>query len=238
MMLQKYIYTGPSWADSSYPVTNSSTNLAREWDIPYIDQSQKGTGVLGLVDNIKKLDLKLPIIWIYNEPILNLKTITGISIDNFLQRSDWKDLWNECNQHCLSAIASLEVPILLIGGHSDIVDCNHSNITVGYDNWQKWLAQQAGLTVDNGIVSVTMDDGGDFLIEHGWGAEIAHRYLRKHPAIDPDPGLMNSIWDIFFFWKELEKANLFYEVHPNLRGNQLFAEFLQPVVAKFIKENQ
>ena len=234
----KYIYTGPSWANSSYPITDHSTNLAREWGIPYIDMTQKGVGVLAQVQSIKKLNSKLPIIWVYNEPILNLETITGISIDNFLQRSDWKDLWNECNQHCLSAIASLGVPVLLIGGHSDIVDCNHSNITVACDSWQKWLAQQAGLTVDNGVVSVKMDDGGDFLIKHGWGAEIAHRYLHEHPAINPDPGLMNSVWDIFFFWKELEKANLFYEVHPNLQGNQLFAKFLLPTVTNFLQESK
>ena len=58
-MLQQYVYTGPSWAGSSYPVTDNSTNLAREWKIPCIDMAQKGSGVLPLSQCIKKLNSKL-----------------------------------------------------------------------------------------------------------------------------------------------------------------------------------
>jgi hypothetical protein len=237
-MADQYIYTGTSWADSSYPVVNSSTNLAREWGISYINMSQTGSGVLELVKRIKKSHLKLPIIWIYNEPFVDLTAITNMSYDDLLQRSDWEDLWNECNQYCLSAIASLDVPILLIGGGADIVDCNHSTIRVGHNSWQKWLAKEAGMSITNDVVSVTMDDGGDFQVDRAWGAEILHRHMHEHPEIDPDKSLMNSIWDIFFFWKELEKSNLFYDVHPNLLGNQLFAKFLLPIVKDFLQENK
>lgn len=237
-MSAKYIYTGPSWAVSSYPVENKSTNLALEWGIPYVDQSRAGTSILNRINAVKTLNSTLPIIWIYGEPIIDVEEITGISVDKFIQRADWKDLWNACNQYCLSAMAMLGRPVLLIGGHSDIIDCNHKNITVACTSWQKWLANQANMPVSNQAVSVVMEDGGDFLIDHGWGAEVIHKFMHEHPKINPDTELINSVWDIFYFWKELEKANLFHEVHPNLQGNQLFAKFLQPVVEKFLQENQ
>ena len=234
-MTQQYIYTGPSWAASSYPVESTPTNLAREWNIPFIDQSLAGTTILNRVNAINNLNSTLPIIWIYGEPFGDLEKITNLSKKQLMQRSDWKDIWHECNQYCLSAISKLGPPVLLIGAHSDIVNCNYDNITVGHASWQKWLAQQAGLAIDNDTVHVKMDDGGDFSFDWCWGAEVIHRCMHEDPAIDPDPSLTNSVWDIFFFWKELEKANLFYEVHPNLPGNQLFAKFLQPTITNFLQ---
>jgi hypothetical protein len=235
----QYLYTGPSWAKSSFPLENVSiTNLAKEWRFDFFDVSQFSCSVLNRVNYIQTLNNKLPIIWIYNEPFGNCEDITGISMAKLLQRSDWKDIWNECNQYCLSAIASLDCPILLIGGHSDIVDCNHANITVACESWQKWLAQQAGMPVKNGVVSVAMDDGGNFVIHNGWGAEIIHRYMHEHPEINPDESLVEGIWDIFYFWKQLEKANLFYDCHPNFRANQLFADFLFPTVEQFLRKTQ
>ena len=62
--------------------------------------------------------------------------------------------------------------------------------------------------------------------------------LHENPAIAPDKQLLDSIWDIFFFWKELEKANLFYEVHPNRRATVEFAKFLLPTVTKFLQDNK
>jgi len=235
----QYLYTGPSWAKSSFPLENTSTtNLAQEWRFNFFDASQFASSVLDRVNYIKTLDNKLPIVWIYNEPFADCEDITGISMAKLLQRYDWKNVWYECNQYCLSAIASLDRPILLIGGHSDIIDCNHDNIIVACDSWQKWLAQQANMPIDNGVVSVVMDDGGDFAIHRGWGAEIMHKYMHEHPEIDPDASLVESIWDIFYFWKQLEKANLFYDTHPNFRANRLFAEFLFPTVEQFLKETQ
>jgi hypothetical protein len=160
-----------------------------------------------------------------------------MSKNDLIQRTDWKDIWHECNQHCLSAISKLGPPVLLIGAHSDIVDCDYDNITIGDTSWQKWLAQQSGMIIDNNIIQVRPDDGGDFSVDRCWGAEVIHRFMHENPEIDPDTSLVNSVWDIFFFWKELEKANLFYEVHPSLLGNQLFAKFLLPAVTNFLQEN-
>jgi hypothetical protein len=211
----QYLYTGPSWAKSSFPVENTSiTNLAKEWSFVFFDASQFSCSVLNRVNYIQTLNNKLPIIWIYNEPFGNCEDITGISMAKLLQRYDWKDIWNECNQYCLSAIASLDRPILLIGGHSDIIDCNHANITVACDSWQKWLAQQAAMPVKDGVVSVAMDDGGNFVIHRGWGAEIIHRYMHEHPEIDPDESLVESVWDIFSFGNNSKRQIYFMIVIP------------------------
>jgi hypothetical protein len=243
-MNTQFIYTGPSWAKKSWDPPGSiadknQTNLAKEWGIPFLDLSQAASSVLDRVKAIKNLTInELPIVWIYNEPIVNLTDITGLSFTEFIQSADWKDIWNECNQHCLQAINNIGKPVLLIGGHSDIVDCNYDNITVGYHSWQKWIAEQAGLQVDHDTVYVKMDDGGDFSFEHCWGAEVVHRSMHNHPNITPSKEITNAIWDIFFFWKELEKANLFFEVHPNKQSNQQFAEFLLPTVTKFLQDNK
>lgn len=234
----QYVYTGPSWAKTSFPMTTMNTNLAKEWKISFHDLSCVATSVLNRVNAIKHSQYKLPIIWIYNEPLADLQHITGMTMTEFVARPDWQDVKNECNHYCLSAIAELDLPVLLIGGHSDIVDCNHKNITVGCHSWQKWLAVQANMTVNNDIVFVDMEDGGNFTIDHAWGAEVAHRFIYEHPEVTPTPSLVNNMWNIFYFWQKLEQVNLFYEVHPNLHANQIFAEFLLPSVQKFLKENK
>ena len=242
-MHPQFIYTGPSWALRSYDPPGSQednirTNLAKEWQIPFLDLACRGVGVLNGVSAVESVADQLPIVWIYNEPIIDLTAITGLSFAEFIQRSDWKDIWKECNQHCLQSINKIGKPVLLIGAHSDIVDCKYDNIIVGHHSWQKWIAKEAGLQVDDDAVYVKMDDGGDFSFEHCWGAEIVHRLMHEHPEIVPSTEIVNAIWDIFFFWKELEKAKLFYEVHPNHRANVEFAKFLLPTINKFLQDNK
>tara|TARA_R110000868_G_scaffold147197_6_gene368454 strand:+ start:16 stop:720 length:705 start_codon:yes stop_codon:yes gene_type:complete len=233
----KYVYTGPSWAKTSYPEGPNSTNLAKEWNIPYIDCARQASSVLDCVKLVQSTPY-LPIVWIYNEPLLCLSEATGLSMEQIIGRSDWRDVWEDCNQFCLDKIASLNRPVLLIGGHSDIINCDHPNITIGHTSWQKFLAKEAGLTVENNAVHVKMEDGGDFTVRHCWGGEVIHKFMHEHPNISPSVEITNAVWDIFFLWKELEKANLFYEVHPNKQGTQIFAEFLSLTIAKFLQENQ
>lgn len=239
----QFVYTGPSWARKSYDPPNTAedanpTNLAKEWQIPFVDISRPGGYVLDRVVAVKKSDEQLPIIWIYNEPLVDLKDATGMGLAEFVQRSDYLDIWKECNRWCLNKINSIGRPVLLIGGHSDIVDCSFSNITVGHDSWQKYIAELAGLKVDNDTVYVKMDDGGDYSFDRCWGAEVVHRFIHQHQNIQPSQEIVNAIWDIFFFWRELEKANLFYQVHPNYNANKLFAEFLKPTVLDFLNAHK
>lgn len=232
----KFVYTGPSWAASSYPLGSDSTNLAKQWNIPHVDCTMLGATVPMCVSMIKYRQFA-PVIWVYNEPIRCIKEATGLTLQQMLQRSDWQDIREDCNQYCLNLISSLNRPVLLIGAHSDIVNCNHANIVVGANSWQKFLAKKAGIPVENDTVYVTCNDGSSFSIQHCWGGEVMHRVMYENPYIMPSKEITDAIWDMFFFWKELEKANLFHNVHPNFQGNKLFAEFLKPTVDKFLSEH-
>lgn len=230
-----FLYTGPSWAASSFPLDSQTTNLAKEWGFSCINQSCSGTSIIDQLNFIPKNNIK-PIVWVYGEPLLSCEKITGVSISDLITRTDWDVVRKQCNDFCLKAINSLGVPVLIIGAHSDIVNCNYNNITVAHPSWQQYLAEQANMMIDNNKIFVKLDDGSNYIIDTCWGAEIIHRFMHENPHITPSMEITNAVWDIFFFWKELEKANLFFDVHPNYQGNKLFAEFLKPTVIKFLQE--
>jgi hypothetical protein len=219
----QYIYAGPSWAVSSYPQDSDATNLSKEWNIPCINVSQPGSGVLSQLKEIKQaLETNpLPVVWIYNEPLRDVKQATGLWMPEFIQKADWRELSEKSNQFCLEKINELGVPVLLIGGHRDVVNCDYENITVAHPSWQKWLAQQAGISFDD---------------KECWGYELVQVAIHENQNVKPDPELVDSIFDIILFWEELQHRDWFFEVHPNKRGNVEFAKFLKPVVDKFLKE--
>lgn len=238
----RFIYAGPSWAWCSFDDDSKKikhTSLNQEWNIPCINLSEQGSTFLQIAKRVKEnKNFGLPVVWVYHEPILDLVEITGLSFEEFLKRSDWAEIREECNQHCLNILSKLDVPVFLIGAHSDIVNCNHKNITIGNPSWQKFIAREAGLKVDNSTVYVDMEDGGNFQFDNCWGAEIIHTKMHQHPEIQPYTGLVDSIWDIFFFWKELEKADLFWVAHPNKRSTELFAKHTLPNLNIFLEETQ
>jgi hypothetical protein len=233
-----YAYTGPSWAKSSFPVEVDSTNLAKEWAIPHVDLSKFASSVLDNINTIKQAKTNLPIVWVYNEPLANLNQATGLSFDKLLVDDNWKQHRNACNQYCLEQISKLDLPVLLIGGHSDIKDCNFSNIRVVCASWQKFIANKAGLNIVNDTMEGSYDSGTKFAVADCWGAEIIHRHMFENPTIDPTKTIVDSIWDTFFFWKEIERLGWFHDVHPNKRATQSFAEFLLPDVTKFLEDTK
>lgn len=235
-MTEKFLYTGPSWAKNSYPINRVSTNLAQQWGFDYIDLTLPGQGNHSCFEQIKKHSDNLPVIWLYCEPLLSLTQATGMSMTEFVVSENWRSIREACNQYCLDLINSLPNPVFLIGAHADIVDFKNSksNIIVGEASWQKWLAQQAGLTVDSHI-HVTPKDGGNYKFDHCWGAETVHRFLHDTPTIDPVPSLVDAVWDMYYFWQYLVEQGWFFEVHPNKHGNQEFAKFIKPLIENFLK---
>lgn len=241
-MSPQYFYVGGSWALKSFdppgsPADQNPTSLAKQWQIPHVDLSEGGTTVLSRVEAVEKyknVHGELPIVWIYNEPISNLYEITGLTLSDAVRRSDWRTIWEECNYYCLDRINKIGLPVLLIGGSTDVIDCKHSNITVGYHSWQKYLAEQAGLAVNENTIHVKMDDGGDYFLDLCWAAESVHRFIHENPKITPSKEVSNAVWDIFFFWETLAKADLFFRVHPNYRATEMFAKLLLPTVTQFL----
>jgi len=247
--MKEFIYTGTSWAVQSFDplasdeipdssnigkISTRITNLAREWAIPHYDISKAGTSNLDRVSAFHNLNIRnKPLVWVYGEPLTDLEQITGLTKSELIKRTDWQSIRAECNRHCIDQIASLGVPVFLIGGASDIVDCTHSNIVM-ISSWQKWISQQSGLSVDNNNIYVTIDNQENYKIEYCWSAEIVHYWLHQNPKITPAPGLVDSIYSMFALWKKLEQAGLFYQVHPNYHCTELFAEYLKSDIKKFL----
>jgi hypothetical protein len=94
------------------------------------------------------------------------------------------------------------------------------------------------MCVTNGVIDVVPSDGGAFKLDHCWGAEVIHRFLHENQDIKPNRELLNSVWDCYYFWEELQRRDWFYEVHPNRRSNVEFAKFLKPTIDKFLEKNQ
>jgi hypothetical protein len=234
-MLRKFLYAGPSWAKNSYPIDKNTTNLAQQWEFDYVDISALGGGNHGCFTSVKQHADDMPIVWVYCEPLLSLIPATGMTMSEFVVSQDWRAIRETCNQYCLNLINSLSNPVFLIGAHSDIVNfTNHkSTLQIGKDSWQKWMAQQCGLTVDNSI-HVTPQDGGNYNLDLCWGAEIVHRFLHENPNIDPVPSLLDAVWDVYYFWQYLEKQGWFFEVHPNRHSNVEFSKFLKPKLEQFL----
>jgi hypothetical protein len=232
-----FVYTGPSWAVSSFPNDRPyhiTTNLASEWNINCINYAKNGNDTLESFELVKTSSL--PIIWVYEEPIKCLTKATGMGLDQFVSRQDWKEIWSEVNQFCLKKISSIGVPVLLIGGHSDIVDCNYTNIKVAHVSWQKFLADKASMNVNQKSITVKPPDSKEFQIDLCWGVEIVQCFVYTNPKIIPVQSLIDNIWHIFCFWKQLEKSGWFYGVHPNYRATVTFAQYLKPMVLEFLQD--
>lgn len=234
-MLKKFLYTGPSWAANSFPVDKSTTNLAQQWGFDHIDISALGEGNHGCFGRVKRHADDVPVVWLYCEPLLSLGPATGMSMAEFVVSDNWQVIRETCNQYCLNLINSLPNPVFLIGAHSDIVNFNNhkSTLQLGEASWQKWIARQSGLIVDDSI-HVTPKDGGNYNLDLCWGAEIVHKFLHENPNIDPVPSLLDAVWDVYYFWQHLEQQGWFFEVHPNRLGNVEFAKVLQPKIEKFL----
>lgn len=235
--MQKFIYAGPSWAVTSYPDNaKETTNIAKEWQLNHSSIAKEGDSVLMQIKAIKNLQSNLPVIFFYCEPLLDLEKITGMTLKNFVQSENWKEIWHQCNNYSLNALDQLDNPVALIGAHSDI-DQNNTSCFIIEDSWQKWIAKKAGMKIKNGIINVAPLDGGNYSLSHCWGAEIVHRFLHCNSDINPHPSLLDAIWDIYFFWDELQKRNWFYEVHPNYIANVEFAKYTKNNVTDFINNH-
>ena len=232
--MTQFIYAGPSWAVTSYPDDlEPKTSLLQEWNLSAISVAIKASSNFGEVSKIKKLDSNLPVIFLYCEPLNDLENITGLTVRDFIESENWQEIWHECNTACLNAIDNLDNPVALIGAHSDVVN-NTTNSFVIESSWQKWIAQQANMTVIDDIINVDPIDGGSYPLSKCWGAEVIHRHLHANPEFKPHPSLLDAIWDIYFFWEELQRRGWFFEVHPNYIANVEFAHYTQQTIVDFL----
>lgn len=218
--MKKILYVGPSWAFRSYDTVEGSesdyTNLLKELELSAVNLSKPGLSNMECLDLVNQYEGHYDaILWVYCEVIADCLDELK---QNLIESENFWELRNKINQNNLNMIDQLNRPVGLIGAHSDITDCNHKNITVIHPSWQKFLANHVGVKLD-----------------HGWGAEIAHRYaMYEFKQSKPSKPLVNLISDTFKSWTELELSGVWSGVHPNRKGNELFAKEIKSSVQSFI----
>jgi len=239
--MKPFVYAGPSWAKRSFDNVAKNievSNLAKEWELPHFSCAKEGSNNLEQVQYVKNTPTDFPIIWVMCEPLVKLTVPDGMFSTNSLYRiyrkkalikkylstPDHLSIRQIINFEQLSAMNALNRPIGLIGGHSDIQDSDiifFKNITIIDNSWQNFLAKLAGIEHN----------------QYNFGYEIAHRILHGNQDITPTDNLINDIYQGFEFWEELEKKDLFYQVHPNKIGNQEYAKYLKDKVIEFLRKN-
>jgi hypothetical protein len=212
------LYVGASWAHRSYNTDDESedwhTSIRKETRINILDLSVPGTSNRWHIENIKSNPAyqNRPILWIYCEPLFDLTYYTGMTEVDLIEKEDWLDVRKYVNQKILEEIDTLEVPVGLVGSHSDVFDCNRKNLEVLLSSYQKTLCDIAGTQYD-------------FL---GWGPERLHKAILNNGNRRPSYSLVNEMSKTFAGWKRLEILGLFYNVHPNRGGVELFSNILAP----------
>ena len=221
--MSKLLYVGPSWANRSYDTPNGEetdyTNLYKELELDVVDLSMSGASNLGLVEKIKQYQNDYEgIIWVYAEPIIDLSRGEK---EKIFESEDFWQLRAELNHKILTAIAEINKPVALIGAHSDIVDCDHANITVIHPSWQKFLA-----------------DYSNTKLEHGWGCEVAHRIILTELAKNflPSKSLVECVSDTWKAWNVLDLNRVFCWCHPNRLGTELFAREIKSTLNIWLTE--
>ena len=229
--MKKILYLGPSWAARSFDTPEGSesdyTNLSIELNIDVDNRAKLGLSNLSIINQIPSNyeELYKGIIWVYAEPIgdlTNLKQYTSnlnsITPTSFIESENFWEMRKDINKYILNEMSNINCPIGLIGGHSDVEDCTHSNITVIHPSWQKFLADTMNVKLD-----------------HGWGAEVAHRYiLTENKDVTPSYNLIDKVSDTFSAWHKLELHRVFNWCHPNRKGNELFAKEIKNSIQSFI----
>jgi hypothetical protein len=211
--MSNILYVGPSWANRSYdtPMGEETdyTNLYKELNLDVDDLTKLGATndfFLRMLDKNSHSNYNLPysgIIWVYCEPISDIQDQKSL-----IESEDFWQIRSKKNKDTLQRINDIGVPIALIGAHSDIVDCDFSNITVIHPSWQKFLA-----------------DYSNTKLNHGWGCEVGHRLLLgEFPKAKASKNIVNYISDTWGVWCKLDLNRVFCWCHPNKLGTELFAK--------------
>jgi hypothetical protein len=248
------LYCGPSWAVQSFETPTGDndtvkTNLAQELELTdYTSLAQYACSNLEQLQRAQNFISQHPelapfrIIFVTANTLQDGYKTLGVSrVDfakSFLISNDPAVIVKSLEQDFYQQLNALDVPVALIGAHTDVTCESHDNITVIHPSWQNFLAQQC--------------DELHFSQKrfYGWPAEIANLWLQgayipeRGPPAKFDLGANPSHEVVFFIdrtlshWTTMEKNNLFRGVHPNIRGNQLFAQEIKQSVNNWLDKHQ
>lgn len=244
------LYLGPSWAVQSFESTHGiddrvKTNLAQELGLTdYTDLSRYAMSNFDQLRDAKEFMRKHPelapfrIVFVTANSLQDGHKVHGVSqiefATSFLISNTPLDTVKQLEEEFYSQLRSLDVPVALIGAHTDVSCESHANITVIHPSWQNFLAQHCGLD--------------SF---YGWPADVGHRWLTgivipdqgppEHFDINfnPSQSVVNEIHKVFSqAWPRLQYYKLFVGTHPNILGNQLFAQEIKQSVNLWFDTHQ
>jgi hypothetical protein len=246
------LYLGASWAEQSYESVNGrndpvKTNLARELELVNYTSlaAQRGNSSLTQVEFAQEFMHQHPELAPFRIVFVTANTLDdGHNIFNisrvdfarkFLTTEDPIGLTQHLEELFYQKLNALNVPVALIGASIDVTCKNHDNITVIHPSWQNFLAQKCNCNIPS---------------FYGWNAGIADRWL--HGVTIPDVGpperfelgssvspvLINELKNIKSYWKIMRKHKLLVGGHPNILGNQLFAQEIKQSVNNWIDKHQ
>jgi hypothetical protein len=211
------LYAGPSWAFQSYNTQDGNepykTSVFKELQLSAINISKPGGSNKQQLDYIKTNSRyrNNPVIWLYCEPLLDLKHYKGIEYHELIEREDWLSIRKEVNVTILNEINDLGVPVAIIGSHSDVTDCSLPNIEIIEQSYQKCLCDVARIPYNC----------------LGWGPEMMHKSILLHGNLKPTRSLVDEISKTYNVWKQLESNGLFFDVHPTVNGVVEFSAIIK-----------
>jgi hypothetical protein len=243
------LYLGPSWAVQSFETLHGDdpikTSLAQELGLKnFTSLAACGDSNMAQIDAAREFMASHPelapfrAIFITSNSLQDSDCLVDIPrVDfakQFITHDDVLHLIRDLELKFYCALEDLNIPVALIGAHTDVIENNwSSNITVIHPSWQNFLAEQCSLN--------------SFF---GWPAEIAHLWLslqvvpRHGPVMSFDCDQLPSKSAVFEInhamsvWKKLERSRLWCGAHPNIRGNQLFAQAIGDLVNQWLEKTK
>lgn len=236
------LYLGPSWAVQSFesplglddPV---KTNLASELKLTsFTSLAQRAASNFDQIECAENFMLQHPelspfrIVFVTSNSLQDGHKLTGTNqvefVKSFLKSKNPLGIIQSLEEYFYKKLNYLKIPVALIGAHTDVSCESHDNITVIHNSWQNFLAQQCNI--------------GSF---YGWPAEVAHRWFQGiidskqqfSPDYNPSKEVVNEIHKLIQKnWPILERNKLFVDCHPNILGNQLFAQQIQKTINNWL----
>ena len=210
---------GGSWAVRSFsnnfePELDpgpADTNLIRELNLPVINLARFKLSNLQCLDIVKDYKNCHGIVWIYSDPMKDVD-----DLQTFIMSNNFWQIRESVNQQILSDMDNFNIPIALIGGPSDVNNCDYKNISVIHPSWQKFLAN---------LINIEFNQG--------WDAPYIHYKMLTYKNIQPSKQIVDALSENFENFKQLEHAGLIKGVHPTRLANELFAKEIKNSIAKW-----
>ena len=235
------LYLGPSWAVQSYESVNGDndpvkTNLAAELNLinftsiaqfSNTNLDQLTTAIKFMGENPELAPFR--IVFVLSNSLKDAPNYYNLSPEQFaykfLVSNDPIEIVKDLEKVFYKKLNELDIPIALIGAHTDVVDFNFKeHITIVHPSWQNFLGSLCGVDAF-----------------FGWPAEIANLWLQGRLSYDTYIDIVTPSKEVVFEidrlsskWTTIATNKLWTVVHPSILGNQLFAKEIANSFNKWI----